>query len=134
MTSESESRESELLIAVARGDRATLGKLLQAGGDANARDRWGVPALAVAAGRGDLECLRLLLDHGADPNLGSNVGNRPVMIAAARGRLEAARDLLAAGADPTAGNDWGLKATDWAEWAREPAEMRALLDERGRRT
>ena len=131
MASGQDKGASDVVRAVLGGDRVVLARALEAGGDANARDRWGVPALAIAAGRGDLQALRLLLDRGGDPNRGSQVGNTPLMVAAARGRLEAARALLAAGADPAADNDWGLKAADWAQWARDPAEMRALLAEHG---
>lgn len=131
MTSEGEDREAVVLRAVAIGDGAALVEALETGGDANARDRWGVPALAIAAGRGDLETLHLLLAHSGDPNLASTVGNTPLMIAAARSRLEVARALLAAGADPAAHNDWGLNASDWAQWAQDPADMRALIAEHG---
>lgn len=129
MSSEGKDRNSDVLRAVANGDSPALAKSLESGGDANARDRWGVPALAVAAGRGDLESVRLLLAHGGDPNAASKAGNTPLMVAAARGRLDAARALLTAGADPSAGNDWGRKAADWAQWAQNPAEMRALIAE-----
>lgn len=127
MTSEDEDRGSDVLTAVASGDSTKLAKALEAGGDANARDRWGVPALAIAAGRGDREALGLLLAHGGDPNLASTVGNTPLMIAAARSRHEVARALLDAGANPAATNDWGLTASDWAQWANDPADMRALF-------
>ena len=74
MTSEGESRDLDILIAVANGDSSALARSIEAGGDANARDRWGVPALAIAAGRGDLECLRLLLDHDADGRYPEKIG------------------------------------------------------------
>jgi ankyrin repeat protein len=113
--------------AVAGGDHAALAKALESGGDPNAKDRWGAPALCVAAGRSDLEAVRLLIEQGGDPNLASSVGNSPLMIAAARGRPEVARALLDAGAKPAATNDWGLSAVDWAQWAKDPGEMHALL-------
>ncbi|HEX9769120.1 MAG TPA: ankyrin repeat domain-containing protein [Kiloniellales bacterium] len=127
MTGEGEVTASDVLAAVTAGGSKALAKALEAGGDANARDRWGAPVLAIAAGRDDLESVRLLLEHGADPNLASAVGNSPLMIAAARGRPEVARVLLAAGAKPTATNNWGLSAADWAQWAKDPAEIRALF-------
>ena len=130
MTSDEEEGVSDVVKAVRGGDRMALAEALETGGDANARDRWGAPALGIAAGSGDLEAVRLLLAHGGDPNLASKVGNTPLMIASARGRLEAARALLDAGADPVAANDWGHTAFDWAQWATEPAEMRALLADR----
>ena len=54
--------------------------------------------------------------------------------AAARGRLESARALLNAGADPVAVNDWGHNASDWAQWAKDPAEIRALFADRESQT
>jgi len=119
--------EQSISDAVVGGDATALAKTLESGGDPNARDRWGTPALGIAAGRGDLEAVRLLLAHGGDPNLASPVGNSPVMIAAARGRPEAARALLEAGANPSAANDWGLNALDWGQWAKDPADIRALF-------
>lgn len=126
MTGDRNDAASDVLTALTGGATA-LAKALEAGGDANARDRWGVPLLAIAAGRGDLESVRLLLDHGADPNLASAVGNAPLMVAAALGHPDVARALLDAGARPTATNNWGLSAADWAQWAKDPAEIRALL-------
>jgi len=127
MTLNGEDSVSDVLRALAGGDIQALAKELEAGGDPNAKDRWGAPALSLAAGRGDIEAVRLLIEHGGDPNLASAVGNSPLMIAAARGRPEVARALLEAGAKPAATNDWGLSAVDWAQWAKVPAEMHALL-------
>jgi ankyrin repeat protein len=127
MTSNGEDAVSDVVRAVAGGDHTALAKALESGGDPNAKDRWRAPALGVAAGRGDLEAVRLLIEHGGDPNLASSVGNSPLMIAAARGRPEIARALLDAGAKPAATNDWGLSAVDWAQWAKDPGEMHALL-------
>lgn len=134
MTEVGEDSVSEVLTALTGGDRKALAKALEAGGDPNVKDRWGGPALGIAAARGDLEAVRLLLEHGADPDLASAVGNSPLMIAAARGRPDVAQTLLEAGATPTATNEWGLKAEDWAQWAKDPAEMRALFASHGRQT
>ncbi len=127
MTLNGEDSVSDVLRASAGGDGQALAKALETGGDPNAKDRWGAPALSIAAGRGDIEAVRLLIEHGGDPNLASAVGNSPLMIAAARGRPEVARALLKAGAKPAATNDWGLSAVDWAQWAKVPAEMHALI-------
>ena len=127
MTSNGEEPVSDVLQALVGGDRQALAKALEDGGDPNAKDRWATPALGIAAGRGDLEAVRLLLEHGGDPNLASSVGNSPLMIAAARSRPEVVRALLDSGAKPAATNNWGLSATDWAQWAKDPAEMHVLL-------
>ena len=117
----------ELLSSVVRGDRGALGALLEAGVDANARDRWGATALYHAAAKGDEAAVRLLLAHGADTNTTSNVGNSPLMAAAGRGHAAVVRLLLQHGTDPGVRNKWGLGAADWAKWAPEPAEVLALL-------
>jgi ankyrin repeat protein len=127
MSGEGDVSGADTLQAVAKGDGRGLAEALEAGADPNGRDRWGVPVLAVAAGRGDLEAVRLLIHHGADPNLASTVGNSALMTAAARGHADVARLLLEAGANPDAANTWGLRAADWSQWAKDPAEMRALL-------
>jgi len=129
MTDQGEHSVSDVSTAVARGDHKALAKALESGADPNSRDRRGGPVLGLAAARGDLGSVRLLLERGADPNLVSEVGNSPLMIAAARGRLDVARALLEAGAKSNATNSWGLSAVDWAQWANDPAEMRALIAE-----
>lgn len=134
MTVETRDQKPDLLGLVARGDVAALAEALEAGADANARDRWGAPALSRAAGRGDLDCVRLLLDRGADPSLTSDAGNSALMIAAARGHLDVMRALLEAGADPEAKNHWGFDAREWAKWAKDPAEARSVLVSYGAKT
>ncbi len=122
----------DLLESIDRGDTAGLEAALGQGADANAADRWGVPALAEAAARGDLAALRLLLGHGAAVERTSGAGNSALMAAAARGHLEVLRALLEAGADPGHRNRWDQGAEDWAQWSANAAEVRALLHAAGR--
>ena len=117
----------ELMSSIARGDRGALGELLEAGADANARDRWGATALYHAAAKGDEATVRLLLAYGADTNKTSDVGNSPLMAAAGRGHVAVVRLLLQHGTDAGVRNKWGLGAAEWAKWAPEPAEVLALL-------
>lgn len=127
MAADGSDAQGSVVETVQRGDSEALSMALESGADPNEKDRWGTPALGLAAGRGDLEVVRLLLAGGGDANLASAVGNTPLMIAAARGRKEAVQALLEAGADPSASNDWGLTAADWAKWAPDSADMRALV-------
>jgi ankyrin repeat protein len=119
--------KQHILALVARGDASALAAALDGGADADACDRWGVSALAQAAGKGDLEAVNLLLSHGAEVHRMSEAGNSALMAAAARGRVEMVERLLEAGADPKHKNKWGLGADDWAVWAGNAAELRALL-------
>jgi ankyrin repeat protein len=120
-------QHADLSAIVARGDVTALSEALEAGADADARDRWGAPVISHAAARGGLEAVRVLLKHGADPELKSAAGNTALMIAAACGHGEIARVLLDAGADPNVKNKWDVRAMDWAQWAKDPNQMRALL-------
>lgn len=123
--------KTQVLDLIARGDHAELEAALGKGADADARDRWGVPALSLAAGRGDVAAVRLLLEHGAAVDKASDAGNSPLMAAAARGYLEVMTALLDGGADPGHRNKWGLGAADWAQWPANSAEVLALLHSRG---
>lgn len=127
MTAGGETAPPEVLVALAEKGADALSKALEAGGDANARDRWGTPALCRASGRGDLTAVRLLLEHGGDPNRTSDAGNSPLMVAVAGGHANIVRALLDAGADADSKNRWGLAAADWAKWAKDPGEIGALL-------
>lgn len=118
---------TDILALIARGDAKGLAAALAAGGEANARDRWGVTALMHAAGRGDLAMVEALLKHGAEATRTSDAGNSALMTAAARGHVEIAARLLDAGLDPAHQNKFGMSAFDWAKWPGNAAEVRALL-------
>lgn len=120
-------QHAALSAIVARGDVEALSEALEAGADADTRDRWGAPVISHATARGSLEAVRVLLKHGADPGLKSAAGNTALMIAAACGHREIAQVLLDAGADPNVKNKWDVGAVDWAQWAKDPNQMRALL-------
>ncbi len=121
----------DLLELIARGDREALEAALAGGADADASDRWGLPALAHAAARGDLAAVQSLLGHGAQVNKTSDAGNSALMQASARGDLEIMAALLDAGADPKSVNKWGFGPEDWGSWPENTAEVRALLRSRG---
>jgi len=62
---EAEERKRQLLLAVKRGDAASLRKSLEAGVSPETTDDKGVPAIAWAAFAGDADTIKTLLDHGA---------------------------------------------------------------------
>ena len=72
--------------------------LLDAGADANARDRYGDTPLHRALGKGHVEVVRALLDAGADVNARDDFGDTPLRLAAGKGHVEVARALQDAGA------------------------------------
>lgn len=125
--------KDDLLHAVERGDTGAASDALDAGGDPDAADRYGVTALVRAAGRGDGAMVDLLLDRGARVDRSTAQDNTPLMLAAARGHREMVARLLRAGADPDHRNKWHFTARDWANWPAESADVQAMLDQaRGR--
>jgi ankyrin repeat protein len=68
--------------AAAAHDRETMRLLLEAGADANQRQRGGFVPLHEAAHTDDVEMARLLLDHGADPSAADDEGRDARQIAA----------------------------------------------------
>ena len=118
---------AKLRELVAAGDVEGLTAALDAGGEVDARDRWGTTLLGQAAGRGNLAMVELLLARGADLEATGDASNTALMAAAARGHLAVVTALLAAGAAPGHSNRWGLTAADWARWPENGAEVLALL-------
>lgn len=116
-----------LFRLVKSGDAEALRAGLDAGGDATARDRFGVSLLYRAAARGDEEAVALLLERGAEVDRSSDAGNTPLMAAAARGHLPVIERLIAAGASPGHRNKWGYDAVKWADWAPNGDEVKARL-------
>ncbi|HET6978356.1 MAG TPA: ankyrin repeat domain-containing protein [Pyrinomonadaceae bacterium] len=71
---ELESKKRQFLLAVKRGDAATIGKLLQQGANVDWTDAKGVPAISWATFGGDPEIIKLLLAAGA------NVRNKDALL------------------------------------------------------
>ena len=88
-----------LLFAARVGDVASTKVILDAGGNVDDVDAWGVSATALAAHSGDMEILELLLEHGADPNL-AGAGFTGLQAAIMRRDERIATVLLDHGADP----------------------------------
>lgn len=76
--------------------RAILRVLIEAGGDPNAKNDYGVPALVDVAGdwKRDTQTFRLLLERGADPNAETREGKTALMDAAWTDHIEAIRLLI----------------------------------------
>jgi len=119
-----------LHLAVQRDDEALVARLLRAGADVRAVNRYGVPPLAIAAVNGHAGILTRLLESGADPHIGLSRDETPLMTAARTGKVDAMRVLLAHGARPNVQDARGQTALMWAA-ARNNGDAIRLLVEAG---
>jgi hypothetical protein len=126
----------DVVKAAEKGDVRTLQAALDAGGDANARGKWGATALMLAARDGHGTCVDLLLQRGAHVNRISGTSTA-LGHASTSGHAAIVRKLLAAGADPSLGEK---PALHWAanrgheEVARiliESGANKSAIDDRG---
>jgi hypothetical protein len=113
-----------LMQAAHRGKVVNVEMLLQAGGNANTRDRLGQTALTRAAIFNAGDIARSLLAHGADPNTSDADGRTPLMHAAEASADNAIVVLLTAGADPTMRDRRGATAAQHADDPRVVGVLR----------
>ena len=106
--------------AAHEGDAATVGRLLEAGGDVDVATRHGVTPLALAAARGHVSAVETLLNAGADPNRASPHGETPLMVAARTGVVDSVTALL------RHGGEGGVDARE--EWRGQTALMWAAAE------
>ena len=85
--------------AVYHDDAGLVRRLLDAGADASAANRYGVVPLALACANGAAATVEALLAAGADPNAVLSGGETVFMTAARTGRIEVVEALYEAGAD-----------------------------------
>ncbi len=112
-----------LYLAAINGDAAAIGRLLEAGADANAvLTTEAETVLMLTAYTGNAEAVKLLLDRGADANAQQVRGQTALMWAAAEGHADVVRLLLARGADPKLSS-----AASTKQERRPPGGMTPLL-------
>jgi ankyrin repeat protein len=87
--------------AITSGDLETVKRLLRAGVDVNARDRYGQTGLMLAAHHGQAEIVEELVTAGADLNVTAKYNLTALMLAIIAGHVKIARLLARAGADLT---------------------------------
>jgi ankyrin repeat protein len=120
---------SPLATAAARGDLATVRRLLDAGPkDVDAPDRDGTPALHWIVRLGDADLVARLLAAGASVDRADRHGVTPLQVAIGEGNAALVGRLLDAGADARRPDAAGEPPLLLAARAGEPPVARALLD------
>lgn len=113
-------RWSCLHHAAATNDVADIERLLDDGGDVDARNQAGRTPLSEAAGRGHLAAVRTLIAHDATVDVyDTRSGFTPLHLAAEGNHAAVVRRLLAAGARVDARNQWNqtpLWVAAWQAW------------------
>ena len=117
--------------AVTGGDAEAVRRMLAAGADVNARDRYGQTALMLAAHRGALAVVEALIQAGADLDATATYNLSALMLAVVAGHAPVALALARAGADRTirgagAPGFAGKTARDLARARDMPAVAAAL--------
>ncbi|MCA9179417.1 MAG: ankyrin repeat domain-containing protein [Planctomycetales bacterium] len=122
------ARETFLMVACERGEKAIARMLIEHGGDVNAVNQLRQPSLPYATRANAVEIVSLLLASGADPNASMADGDRPLH-EAVRGGIDAriTRRLLKAGADPTAASHRGVTPLHLAAMQNRLDVARLLL-------
>jgi len=117
-----------LHFAVRDNDLAKVNKLLAAGADAKAANRYGVTPLYLACENANPAIIERLLKAGVDPNSVSTEGETALMTVARTGVVEAAKVLLDHGAKVDAREEWhGQTALMWAVDEQHPAMVKELI-------
>ena len=93
-TPQASSGNAALYRAVEGDDAAEVARLIRAGVDIKAVDRYGVAPISLACARGNADIIEQLLEAGADPDTALPEGETCLMTAASTGNLRAVKALL----------------------------------------
>jgi ankyrin repeat protein len=110
-------------------DLAEVKRLIRAGADVKAANRYGVTPLSLACTSGNAAVVASLLKAGADPNTLLPGGETVLMTAARTGKAEVVKALLARGADVHASEkSYRQTALMWAAAEGHVAAVETLLE------
>jgi hypothetical protein len=111
-----EKVQSELSLAVEKGDLVAARKALENGADPDRHAQNSAFPLYIALWKKNAGAVKVLLDAGADPNIASHpLQGTPLLTAVDRGDRESVILLLKAGADPC----YKVEHDTAASWARK---------------
>jgi ankyrin repeat protein len=114
--------------AAYRDDLEAAQRLVRAGADVKAANRYGVTPLSLACTNGNAPMIELLLKAGADANAALPGGETALMTAARTGKVDAVKALLSHGADVHARESRrGQTALMWAAAEGNVEVVEALL-------
>jgi ankyrin repeat protein len=108
-------------------DEEMVSRLLAAGADPKAANRYQVSPLALACTNGNVTIVKLLLDAGADANVALPGGETALMTAARTGKIGPVGELLARGATVDSREHKGQTALMWAAAEGHVEVVDALL-------
>src|SRR6185436_822674 len=115
--------------AVRNNDVALVERLIRAGANVKATNRYGIAAIALACESGSAAILEKLIAAGVSANATGPYGETALHTCAHSGRIEAAKVLIAHGASLDAGDSWrGQTPLMWAAAQGHPDLMRALIE------
>ena len=119
---------TSLMRAVRDDNLPLVDKLLRAGANVKAVNRYDITALYLACVNANPAMIEKLLKAGADANAAGPEGETALMTVAHSGNVEAARILLAHGANVDATENWrGQTALMWAVGQSHPEMVRELV-------
>lgn len=119
---------TSLHYAVRNDDAQLVDRLIRAGADVKAANRYGITPLYLASVNGNAAIIEKLLNAGADANAVSTEGETALMTASRTGNVDAVKVLLAHGADVNARESWhGETALMWAVAQKHAAAARELI-------
>src|SRR4029450_7025912 len=115
--------------AVRNNDTTLVERLIRAGADVKAANRYGIAASALACESGSAAPVETLLAAGVSANATGPYGETALHTCAHSGKVDAAKGLIAHGASIDAGDSWGGGARLMCASAQgHPDMMRALIE------
>jgi ankyrin repeat protein len=119
---------TSLHYAVRNDDAQLVDRLIRAGANVKAANRYGITPLYLACVNGNAAMIEKLLNSGADANAVSTEGETALMTASRTGNVDSIKVLLAHGADVNARENWhGETALMWAVSQKHAAAARELI-------